>query len=652
MAMIPQNIIQEILETARVEEVIGEYVNLKKRGANLLGLCPFHNEKTPSFTVSPAKNFYKCFGCGRGGTVVQFVMEHESVSFPEAIRILAKKYNIEIEEKELSPEERQQLQVQDSLLIVNEFAKGLYQKNLFDTALGKTIALPYFIERGFRQSTLEKFGLGFAIDKKDDLTLKAVQAGYNVDLLKRLGLSNDHGRDFFRNRVMFPIFNLGGKVVAFAGRIMGNNPKAPKYINSPETEIYHKSHTLYALNFAKYSIRGKDECILVEGYTDVISLHQNGIENVVASSGTSLTPGQIRLVKRYTDNITMLYDGDPAGIKAALRGLDLVLEQGMNVRIVMLPEKEDPDSFISKVGSTEFEQYLKDNSNDFIIFKTNLLSEELGDDPVKKAALIQQIVESISKVRDPIKRSLYLQRCAELMQIDEQLLVNAVNQDIRKEIKKRRQKESRNVIREDDRILREQIEQNAWDKPEINAPVHTDEFQERDIIRILVNLGHLHYDDEQKFTVSDYLLKNLEDVLDKLENPIYQQIITFYLSPGMEDKIIDTNFFLSHPDDNIRNLAVELISDPYTYSSNWFDKWGITLQTQKMPDENFIKDCHQAILRFKLRKINKMADENYKLILQLSKEDKKEELALQLKVHIQLNKTRNQIASELRTIVL
>ncbi|MCI5080604.1 MAG: DNA primase, partial [Saprospiraceae bacterium] len=349
--MITQKSVQEILETAKVEDVIQDFVNLKRRGVNMIGLCPFHNEKTPSFTVSPAKNIYKCFGCGKAGNPVQFLMDHENLSFPEALRWLAQKYGIEIEEKQVSQEVIEERQRLDSLYIVNKFARDFFAEQLFETDRGKSVGLSYFKQRGFREDIIRKFGLGYSPAQSDLLTVTAKQKGYNIDLMKEVGLTSKYGRDFFRDRVMFTIHNLSGKVIGFGGRILQKDVKAPKYINSPETEIYNKSKVLYGAFFAKTAIRKQDECILVEGYTDVISLHQDGIENVVASSGTSLTVDQIRLVKRYTQNIKILYDGDKAGIKAALRGLDLVLAQDMNVKVVLLPEGEDPDSYLQGVGS-------------------------------------------------------------------------------------------------------------------------------------------------------------------------------------------------------------------------------------------------------------------------------------------------------------
>ena len=391
--MISEKTIQEVFAMARVDEVIQEYVNLKKRGVNMIGLCPFHDEKTPSFTVSPSKNIYKCFGCGKGGGPVQFLMEHDSLSFPESIRQLAQRYNISIEEDQNVDKDQvaEKLRLEESYFIINKFASEFYTKQLFETQTGKAIALSYFKERGFLQATIEKFELGYSSDESKALTTKAASLQYKEAYMKDLGLTSQKGYDFFRHRVMFPIHNVSGKVVAFAGRTLSTQKSQPKYINSPETPIYNKRKTLYGLHLAKSAIRKGDNCLVVEGYTDVISLVQNGVENVVASSGTAFTREQVILIKRYTDNVTFLYDGDAAGIKAALRGLDIVLENGMNVSLVLLPDGEDPDSYVRKLGNADFEEFLSKNATDFIFFKMNLLMEEAGNDPVKRSAMIKDL---------------------------------------------------------------------------------------------------------------------------------------------------------------------------------------------------------------------------------------------------------------------
>ena len=433
--MITRQTKDTILETARIEEVVGEFVSLKKRGSNLLGLCPFHNEKTPSFTVSPAKGFYKCFGCGKAGDSVTFIMEHEHLTFPEALRYLAGKYNITIEEQEPSPHDVEEKNNRESLFIVSAFAQKFYTDNMWETEEGKAIGLAYFRERGFTDEVMHKFQLGFAPDQWNALTIAAMAGGYKMEFLEQTGLTiNNEGKQYdrFRGRVMFPIHNLTGRVIGFGARILKVDPKSPKYLNSPESEIYHKSNVLYGIAFAKKIIVQNDECFLVEGYTDVLSLHQAGIENVVASSGTSLTIEQTRLISRYTKNVTVLYDGDTAGIKASLRGIDIILEEGLNVRVLLFPEGDDPDSFSRKVSSVELKEYIKKNAVDFITFKTKLLLNEAANDPIKRAGLIKDIVASIAIVPDVIQRSIYIRQTSALMEINEQVLLQEMNKLMRK----------------------------------------------------------------------------------------------------------------------------------------------------------------------------------------------------------------------------
>ncbi|MEM9885324.1 MAG: DNA primase [Bacteroidota bacterium] len=647
--MIPQTTVQEILETAKIEEVVGDFVNLKRRGVNLIGLCPFHNEKTPSFTVSPTKNICKCFGCGKGGPPVQFLMDHENFTFPEALRYLAKKYNIEIVEKELSPEARQAIMHQDSLYIVNQFAERFYKEQL-QTAIGKSVGLSYFKERGFRETTVEKFGLGYAVAQKDALTSKAVSEGYNIELLRQLGLTTKFDSDFFRDRVMFTIHNLSGKPIAFAGRTLKKDKKIPKYINSPETEIYVKSKVLYGAYFAKQAIRKQDECILVEGYTDVISLHQAGIENVVASSGTSLTVGQINLIKRYSPNIKILYDGDAAGIKAALRGLDLVLEQDMNVKVVLLPEGEDPDSYVQNLGSTAFREFIKEKAQDFIFFKTSLLIEEAAGDPIKKTLLIKDIVSSIARIPDPIKRSLYVKECAGLMEIEEKLLVAEVNRAMGGRAK--RQKIKREVdARRPASVLRPVSDEEASGgeiAPSDSKSQSGDEFQEQDIVRIIVTLGHHIFDEEEQLSVAEYILSNLEDILDQFDNALYKKTIDAAFNELINERPVNHNFFLNHESEDIRKLSLNLMSSPHEYSPGW-DEREIFLRTQKIPEENFTRDSIQSLKRFKLRKITRMCKENQE---KLKTEKDVEELIHLLQIQQKLMDVRNVLAEELNTVVL
>ena len=429
--MIDQPTIDRILDAANIVDVVSEFVTLRKRGINYVGLCPFHSDKSPSFYVSPAKNICKCFACGEGGTAVHFIMKHEQLSYYDALRFLAKKYNIEIQERELSEREKQVRSDRESMLIVNSWAQQYFTTQLYEHVEGKTVGLRYFAERGFREDTIRKFQLGYSLDKRDALYKEATKNGYKKEFLEKTGLviAYDNGgvNDRFRGRVIFPVHTLSGKVVAFGGRVLKKDEKTAKYVNSPESEIYHKSNELYGIYFAKQAIVKEDRCFLVEGYTDVISMHQAGIENVVASSGTALTQGQIRLIHRFTSNITVLYDGDAAGIKAALRGIDLLLEDGMNVKVVLLPDGEDPDSFARKHNASQFSEFIKQSETDFIRFKTRLLLDDAGTDPIKRSALITDIIRTVAIIPDNIARSIYIRECSAMMEIDEQVLLNEVN---------------------------------------------------------------------------------------------------------------------------------------------------------------------------------------------------------------------------------
>jgi DNA primase len=655
--MISQKSIQEVFETAKIEEVVEEFVRLKRRGVNMIGLCPFHNEKTPSFTVSPSKNIFKCFGCGQGGGPVQFLMEHENLSYPEAIRYLAKKYGIELEETGTSPEYLAEQQKLDSYYIINKFAADFFQQQLFESDRGKNIALPYFKERGFREGTIKNFGLGYAPKDWKALLEEAKKHQYNEDFLKELGLVSQKGFDFFRDRVMFPIFNLSGKVVGFGGRILEKKAKAPKYINSPETEIYNKSKILYGAYQAKNAIRKEDECILVEGYTDVISLHQAGIENVVASSGTSLTTGQVQMIKRFTPNIKILYDGDPAGVKAALRGLDLVLEEDMNVKVVLLPEGEDPDSHVKNVGATDFKQYLDEKAQDFIFFKANILMQEGKSDPVKKVGLIRSVVESIARIPDPIKRSLYVKECARLVDVEEQLLISEVNKVMGQRLRKLKQEQERQQLsepRQDPGPFTVEKHPSISEKQKSPDEAQTagHEFQERDIIRILIHFGDQLFDKNEKITVAEFILSNIEDVIEDFDQAFYQTVARDALERLSKELPVDPSYFTNHSNKEIQELAVDLLSTPYEYSENWEKKWDIYLNTQKMPDENFVRDSEHALKRFRLKKIVRKCIENQEKIKELGKAGDVENMMLHMRLQQKLLEIRNELARELGTVVL
>ncbi|MBN2251473.1 MAG: DNA primase, partial [Candidatus Altiarchaeota archaeon] len=508
--MIDRQTIDKILDAAEIVEVIQEFVPLKKRGVNYLGLCPFHNEKTPSFTVSPSKEIFKCFGCGKVGNVVNFIMEHEHLTYPEALKYLAKKYHIEVVEKERTQEEVEKENERESLLVITAYASRLFTENLYNTNEGISVGLAYFKERGFRQDTLKKFEVGYSFEQRDSFSKKAIENGFKTELLVKTGLTIQHEErifDRFSGRVMFPIHSLSGQVLGFGGRILKADPKSAKYLNSPESEIYHKSRIVYGIYQARKAISREDRCYMVEGYTDVMSMHEAGIENVVASSGTSLTQEQIRLIKRFTPNMTILYDGDPAGIKASLRGIDLVLEEGMNVKIVLLPDGEDPDSYSKKISNEEFSLYLKEKETDFIRFKTQLLLAEANNDPTQKANLIRDIVKSIAVIPEGITRTVYIKECSAVMEVSEEVLYHEVNK-LRQQ--KSFQERNRYPGLEDLPVPPVQAV-----KPVVYKTISF--YSEREVIRLLLKYGSREFERiinkedgrEDVITVSDYVVKEI-----------------------------------------------------------------------------------------------------------------------------------------------
>lgn len=657
--MISQKTIQTIFETAKIEEVVGDFVKLTRRGVNYIGNCPFHNEKTPSFTVSPAKNIYKCFGCGEGGNPLNFIMNLEQLTYPEALRNLAKRYNIQIEEDELSSEQAQQMQLSDNLYVVNQFAQSHFEKQLFETDYGKSVGLSYFKQRGFREETIKKFGLGFANGGANDLMQEALSLGYSEEVLEKAGLiKNKH--DFFKNRVQFPIHNISGKVIGFGGRILTSDKKTPKYINTPESEIYNKRKSLYGIFFARKAIVQQNECFMVEGYTDVISLHQAGVENVVASSGTSLTVEQVQLVKRYAPNMTILYDGDSAGIKAALRGLDIVIEQDMNVKIVLLPDGEDPDSYVKKVGTTAFKEYIAKEAHDFIIFKSNLLLKDVANDPIKKSEVIRDIVESIAKIPDALKRSIYVKECASLMDMNEELLHTEINKRIHHNSKKTH---SKNEERPDDNTDLEGSshadDTMAFSANPQNAntfapkKVASTEYQELDIVRILVSFGDRKLD--AKTSIAEFILLDMVelDLVDEFEHHICGRIVNEYLIQLKSNQKVGTNYFTHHQDPEIAKLSISLIAsmEEYEYSENW-KKMNVFLNTQELPDKNHIADAKSGILRFKLKKIQQLIDKNQKEIKAIQQSNDVSDILILMKVHQKLTDLRKELAKQTNTVVL
>lgn len=583
--MIDRKTIEQIMDTAKVEEVVGDFVSLRKRGVNMIGLCPFHNEKTPSFTVSPSKNLWKCFGCGKGGKPVHFIMEHEQLSYPDALRWLAKKYHIEIKERELTDDEKREESVRESMFVINQYAQQHFVETLHETEEGKAIGMNYFKHRGLRDETINKFGLGYSLERRDSFAQKAVKAGYNPELIAKTGVcySTDDGRlvDRFWGRVIFPVHTISGKVVAFGGRILQNNAKAAKYVNSPESEIYHKSDHLYGLYFSKQAIMQKDRCILVEGYLDVISMHQAGIQNVVASSGTSLTTGQIKLIHRFTDNVTLLYDGDKAGIKASIRGIDMLLEEGMNINVVLLPEGEDPDSYAQSHSTEEVEQYIEHNKVDFIRFKTNLLLDEVGEDPIKRAGLVGDVVKSIAVVPNDILRSEYIKKCSEMLNVGEPLLVKETAK-IRMQRADEQQKrhdnaEAQQTEQENSSEINDEFKQSIIDNYTGNILYH----KERSIIQFLLKNGDkLLQVPENKVngspafteTVISHLYYSFEDDGIELSHPLYKKIFKEASEHANDMNFCPEKHFISHPDSAISQLTAELCGEKYMLSKFFADQ--------------------------------------------------------------------------------
>lgn len=603
--MIQKESIDEVLSVAQVDEVVGEFVDLKKRGANYLGLCPFHDEKTPSFTVSPSKGIYKCFGCGKGGGAVNFVMEHEQMSYPEAIRWLANKYNIELKETQLSEEEKVEADKRESIFIVNNFAKDHFKDNLLNSDEGKSIALPYFKERGFTEKTIEAFDLGYSMRSGKSLTELALSNGYKLEILKQAGLvreKDDRKYDFFRERVMFPIHNLTGRVIAFGGRILRSNEKAPKYVNTPESEVYVKSKILYGAFQAKKAVREKENCFLVEGYTDVISLYQAGIENVMASSGTSLTADQVRLVRRFTPKVTLLYDGDPAGIKAAIRGVDIILEQGLEVKVVVLPEGEDPDSYVNSLGAQAFLDFVEKESKDFILFKADQLLPEGKADPVKKAEVIKDLVSSISIIPDPIRRSIYINECSGKLGIEESLLITEVNKT-----RKRHWKDQKKITEQEEQILQHQLIEDLEREPQSAEGPGSVEKAEKEMVRALLEFGTELI--EPDYYAAIYILEEAEDF--EWTNPRYAKIIDYYRIEIQGGKLPLPGTILSHEDQEIMETAINLTMSPYQVSQKWFDRHSIS--TPKRED-NFKKDLEEVTAHFKVVKVKALIDREREIL--------------------------------------
>lgn len=601
--MIDHATIERIIDAAEITEVVSDFVTLRRRGVNLLGLCPFHNEKTPSFTVSPAKGIFKCFGCGKGGNSVNFIMEHENLTYPEALKWLAKKYHIEVVEHEDSEEEKQLNDERESLMIVSGFAQKYFTRYLWEENEGRTVGLSYFRERSFRDDIVRKFELGYAPDGKTPFTDAAQKEGYKMDFLEKTGLSikrDEWVRDRFAGRVMFPIHNLAGRVIAFGGRILKENKETAKYLNSPESEIYHKSKIVYGIFQAKREISKTDKCYLVEGYTDVLSMHQAGIENVVASSGTALTADQIRMIKRFTPNITIIYDGDAAGIKASLRGIDLVLEEGMNVKVLLLPDGDDPDSFAKKMGASGFASYIRENETDFIQFKTRLLLKDAENDPVSKAKLITDVIRSVAVIPDPITRSVYIKACSKLLDVNEELLYS--------EVQKQKRKQNDELVKNEIRIETRKATPQTQVQPVVNPSALIEE--EMVFLRFLLKFGKLplfeiegeNPNETALISAGEFMIGELEkdDLIS--ENELFRIIFTD-VSNNLENPGFDPwKHFVNHANRKISSLAIDLLSDKFVESNIWKRGGGYTESEEDILDLLVPK----VINEYKSRKIKMM----------------------------------------------
>ena len=653
--MISQESIQQILSRIDIVEIVGSFIKLKKRGANYLGLCPFHNEKSPSFTVSPSKEIYKCFGCGRSGNSISFLMEAEKYSYVESLRWLAAKYNVEIEESETSPEYKQQQLVADSLYIINNFAQKYFTEALLYTEEGQDIALSYLKERGFREEIIKKFQLGYNGEARDGFTKAALAAQYSQEYLQKTGLVNvrdGNAYDNYRGRIIFPIHNQSGKVLGFGARIIKKNDKAPKYINSPENEIYVKSKILYGSYFARQAIDKADECLLVEGYTDVVSLHQAGVENVVASGGTSLTPDQLRLIKKYTNSLTIIYDGDGAGIKAALRGLDLALEESLNVKLVLIPDGEDPDSYVNKVGAAEFIKFVNENKKDFILFQLGIALKDAGNDSTKKSIVVNQIAETISKINkteDFTKQQDYIKQCSEILKIEETGLHALVNKFIREKIGK-----------EETRINREQrfAEEPPDNKPtgdienEVAALFNKDEIHEQAMIRSLLEFGLKNWappgqEPNGEIKVAEYIFKEieenqLEELIDNKELVSILQTYKAWFNAGIEPTAKN---FLYHEDQQMSSLVVSIMDFNHEISPKWKEHFEGHIATR---DDLFAEEVFSTLNYLKLRKIKRLMDENQR---DLEKSTAAEDQMILVQTHQHLKQMEIELTKHLGTVI-
>lgn len=643
--MIAKETIQEIQSRIDIYDIVGSFVKLKRRGTNYIGNCPFHNEKTPSFTVSPSKEIYKCFGCGKSGNAIGFVMEHEKYSYVEALRWLANRYNIEIVETETSPEYKEQQQTADSLHILNQFASKYFASQLVDNEEGKEIALSYLKERGFSDTTIEKFQIGYCLNQRDAFTKAALQQQYSEEILKKSGLSIERDGQLFdnyRGRIIFPIQNQSGKIIGFGARVIGSSDRGPKYINTPENELYIKSRILYGSYFARHPIDKFDECYLVEGYTDVTAMHQAGIENVVASGGTSLTIDQLRLIKKYTNNLTIIYDGDKAGVKAALRGLDLAIEEGINVQLVLIPDNEDPDSYVKKVGAETFRDFINQNKKDFILFQLEIALSDAGNDSTKKAAVVNQIAESISKLNraeDFTRQQDYIKRCSNILRVDEQGLTALVKKLTIEKLGKDEKKFQRN---------NEEVEKEAQEAEKEDQTLDLlfkDEMNEQAVVRALIEFGHQPFEEENN--VANYIFGEIEkDGLEDLfDNKLLVTIINEYKQAQSTGENPDEKYFLYHSNPQIGQMAVSLLSENHQISPNWTKFFQGNILGR---NELYREEVRSSMTYLKLKKVKRLIVENQ---LDLEKEQPEEDLIILLQTHKHLKELEMQLMKDIGTVI-
>ncbi len=647
--MIDHATVERIIATANIQEVVQDFVSLKKRGVNYLGLCPFHNEKSPSFTVSPAKGIFKCFGCGKGGNSVNFIMELEHLSYFEALKYLGKKYGIEVKERELSLDEVKQNDDRESMMVLNAWAQRHFSDTLYHHIDGKNIGLAYLKERGMRDETIKKFQLGYSLDNRDAFSQSAIKQGFKKEYLVKAGLTIDHEHgllDRFYGRVIFPIHSISGRVIGFGGRVLRNDKKTAKYLNSPESEIYHKGQTLYGIYFAKQAITRENKCLLVEGYTDVTSLHQAGIENVVASSGTSLTVEQIRLIKRFTPNVTILYDGDAAGIKASLRGIDLVLEEGLNVRVLLLPAGEDPDSFSKSRSAKELLEFISEKEEDFISFKTNLLLVDAGKDPVKRAGLISDIVRSIGAIPDAIIRTVYIRECSRLLDIEERVLFSEVGS-----LRRKKYESDQQVVPHD---IYAQLQHKELVVPSFVQGVFCEE-QEKELIYYLLKYGervHSTYEDVNgdsfEITVANYIIAEIKNDELEFNNLAYRQLFDEYYRMLNKGEQPEARHFLQHPDVKISELSVDILTSEHIASKLW-EKHSAYVESEEMILKLAVP---KSVIVYKTKIIQSVMGKLHTQLSVSHKEGNQEQVNAILAQLNQLNQLKMRLSKELDRVVL